>query len=102
MSEVFIPIAYQLGVGAVGGVLVGYAIKKLAKLVAFIIGLFFLALIYLSYSGTIIVNYGKLAEATKGLFGLSGQALEWLTPIISHLPFASSFMVGLIIGLKIG
>lgn len=102
MSEIVTPIVYQLGIGGVGGFIVGYALKKVTKIVAVIIGLFVLALIVLGASGILIVNYGKLFEAVSGLFGSSGQALGWLTAIIAHLPFAGSFMVGVFLGWKIG
>ena len=102
MSEIVTPIVYQLGIGGVGGFIVGYALKKVTKIVAVIIGLFILALIVLGASGILIVNYGKLFEAVSGLFGSSGQALGWLTAIIAHLPFAGSFMVGVFLGWKIG
>jgi len=102
MSEVVVPVVYQLGVGGVGGFIVGYALKKVTKIIAVIIGLFILALIALGASGILIVNYGKLFEAVSGLFGSSGQALGWLTAIIAHLPFAGSFLVGLFLGWKIG
>jgi uncharacterized membrane protein (Fun14 family) len=35
-----------VGIGGIGGFIVGYAFKKLLKIVAVIVGLFILALIY--------------------------------------------------------
>lgn len=102
MSEIVTPIVYQLGIGAVGGFIVGYALKKVTKIIAVVVGLFILALIVLGASGILMVNYGKLFEAVSGLFGESGQALGWLTAIVAHLPFAGSFMVGVFLGWKIG
>jgi len=102
MSEILTPVVYQLGIGGILGFFVGYAIKKLTKLLAVLAGLFALLLIYLGYQGVISVNYGKLAEAVQGAMGSAGQALNWLTPIIANLPFAGSFMAGMVAGLKIG
>jgi len=102
MSEILTPVVYQLGIGGILGFFVGYAIKKLTKLLAVLAGLFALLLIYLGYQGVINVNYGKLAEAVQGLMGGASQALNWLTPIIANLPFAGSFMAGMVAGLKIG
>jgi uncharacterized membrane protein (Fun14 family) len=42
MSEVISPIVFQLGVGGVGGFVVGFALKKLSKLVLILTGLFVL------------------------------------------------------------
>jgi uncharacterized membrane protein (Fun14 family) len=102
MSEIATPLVFQLGTGAVGGFLVGYAIKKVAKLIAVLIGVFFLVLIYLSWRGILAVNYEKLREAVSGWLGAAEQTVGWLTPIIAHLPFAGSFLVGFFLGFKMG
>ncbi|MGA3192400.1 MAG: FUN14 domain-containing protein [Candidatus Bathyarchaeia archaeon] len=60
MSEVVSPLVFQLGVGGVGGFIVGFALKKLSKLVPVLIGVFILALIYLSTRGIININYDVL------------------------------------------
>jgi len=102
MSEIVTPLVFQLGTGAIGGFVVGYAIKKVAKLIVVLIGIFLLALIYLSSQGILYVNYDKLNNAIEGLLGGAGQAAGWLTPIIAHLPFAGSFLVGFFLGFKLG
>ena len=96
------PLAYQLGIGGVGGFIAGYALKKLMKIVAIVIGLFILALVYLGYKGIITINYGELGNAVSSGLGLSGQAAELITPIIAHLPFAGAFGLGLFLGFKMG
>lgn len=102
MSEVVSPLVFQLGVGGAGGFIVGFALKKLSKLVLFLIGLFVLALIYLSARGIIKVNYNALWTALASLLGLAGSAFSWLIGVISILPFAGSFIAGFLIGLKLG
>jgi len=102
MSEILTPLVFQLGAGGVAGFVVGYALKKLAKIVAFIAGLFFIALLYLAYIDVINVNYGKLLEAIGGLVGSAGGAIGWITGVIAVLPFAATFAVGFWIGLKVG
>ena len=99
MSEFLTPVVYQMGIGGVGGFLVGYTIKKITRLIAIILGFFIIVLIYLGYSDIISVNYDKLSEAVSGLVE---QAPNILQPIISNLPFAGSFSVGLTLGLKKG
>lgn len=101
MSEILTPIIYQLGVGGIGGFIVGYAIKKIVKIIAVILGLLLLFLIYLGSIGVINVNYDKLTEATSKALPTI-EASNLLMPIINHLPFAGSFMVGFILGLKKG
>jgi uncharacterized membrane protein (Fun14 family) len=102
MSELISPIVYQIGAGGILGFIVGYAIKKLLKIIAVIVGLFAIALIYLGYTGIINVDYDKLTVAIKGIIGNLGGASEWITPIIASLPFAGTFMLGAVIGLKKG
>jgi uncharacterized membrane protein (Fun14 family) len=66
MSEILPPLAFQMGAGGIGGFIVGYAIKKLSKLIAVIIGLFLIALIYLGTQGIISINYSALWDALSG------------------------------------
>ena len=96
------PLAVELGVGGVGGFIAGYALKKLLKIVAVVIGLFILALVYLGYRGIISINYGELGNTVSGALGLSGQVSEWITPIIAHLPFAGAFGLAFVLGFKMG
>lgn len=102
MSEVVGPVAAQLGLGGVGGFFVGYALKKLAKIIAILLGLGIVVLLYLSQTGYIQVNYDKLSEATSRLLGAAGQAQAWLTPLLANLPFAGSFLLGFALGFKKG
>ncbi len=100
--EALSPLAYQLGIGGVGGFIAGYALKKFLKIVAIIVGLFILALVYLGYSGIISINYSALGDSVSGALGLTGQAAEWIAPIIAHLPFAGAFGVAFFLGFKMG
>jgi uncharacterized membrane protein (Fun14 family) len=102
MSEVISPVVFQLGVGGIGGFIVGFAFKKLSKLILFLIGIFIIALIYLGTQGIININYGALWTALSGLVGSAASALSWLIGLISILPFAGSFIVGFLVGLKLG
>jgi uncharacterized membrane protein (Fun14 family) len=102
MSDLVSPLVFQLGIGGIGGFIVGFTIKKLSKLILFLIGLFILILIYISTQGIININYGALWSALNGAFSWAGSALSWLVGIVSLLPFAGSFVAGFLLGLKIG
>ena len=102
MSEFLSPLVYQLGTGGVLGFVVGYAIKKMIKIVIVVMGAFAALLIYLEYKGIINVNYDKFASLVGSASGLSGKASQWLLPIVAHLPFAGSFAVGAALGFKMG
>jgi len=98
MSEALIPIAYQLGVGGIGGFFVGYAVKKITR-IAIIIGVGAFFLIYLAYTKVINVNYDEVLKLWPGL---ADPVLGLLAPFISALPFLGSFFVGLWFGFKKG
>ena len=102
MSEILSPLVFQLGVGGIGGFIIGYAVKKISKIIAVIIGLFVIALLYLSTSGIISINYGALWDAMGGWLGGAGQAASWLVSVISLIPFAGTFIVGFLLGFKLG
>ncbi len=102
MSEIITPVVYQLGIGGFLGFFVGYAVKKMTKILAVLIGIGALILIYLGYEGIISINYDKLTELVESLMGSAGQASTMLTPIVANLPFAGSFLAGLAVGVKLG
>lgn len=102
MVEVLTPLLTQLGVGGVAGLCVGYALKKIGKLVAILLGLAFLGLELLAYKGIISIDYSALEVWAKEIIGQVGVAEGVLTVIIGNLPFTASFLVGFAIGLKMG
>lgn len=102
MSEIITPVVYQLGLGGIGGFIVGFALKKIAKLFIVIIGLFILALVYLGVNGVININYDALWNTIASGLGAAGQAGSWVIGLVSLLPFAGSFVVGFLLGLKLG
>jgi len=97
MSEVFLPIAYQLGIGGIGGFFVGYAVKKIVR-IAIIIGVFAFSLVFLAYANVINVDYDELLGVARA----TEPALGVLSPLVSALPFLGSFFVGLVYGLRKG
>ena len=96
-------ILFNAGAGFILGFAVGYALKKLLKLVLLFLGLVTLLLLALEYYGIIQVNYGKFVELVQAALNATRGATSG---IISHalasLPFAGSFAVGLAVGFKAG
>ena len=74
MSEIITPVVYEVGLGAIGGFIVGFALKKIAKVFVVIIGLFVLALFYLGISDVININYNTFWTAVVNGLGFAGQA----------------------------
>ena len=102
MVEILTPLLAQLGFGGVAGLCVGYALKKLGKIVAFIIGLAFLGLQLLAWKGIISINYAAMEQWGNEVIHSVGLAEGLYGTIIANMPFAASFLVGLAIGFKLG
>jgi len=96
------PLITQLGAGGIIGLCIGYALKKMAKIVAAVVGLFSLGLIYLESQGLISVDWlGVEAWGNTALSSL-GQLEGVLGTILANLPFAGGAIVGFGIGVKMG
>ena len=76
------PAAATLG-GFFVGVLIGYALKKVIKLVAVIVGLFLAGLAYLQYNQIAIINWNKLQAVSEG-------AITTLANLSTQIPGISS------------
>lgn len=102
MSEIIGPVVYELGLGAVGGFVVGFALKKIAKIFLIIIGVFIAALLYLGASDIININFGALWNAVGSWIGGAGAATSFLMGLIALIPFIGSFAIGFFLGFKLG
>jgi uncharacterized membrane protein (Fun14 family) len=58
-------LAATIGGGFFGGVFLGYALKKVVKLVAVVVGLFFAGLAYLQYQQIVKINWDRLQETSQ-------------------------------------
>jgi uncharacterized membrane protein (Fun14 family) len=108
---------FSTGGGFLFGAVAGYAIKKVMKIAAVVIGLFVAALAYLSYKGLIDVKWVAMENATRSaLTNVTGQVVQALnntaTQFAAHpssvaasgLPIAAAvgFVPGLLMGFKKG
>ena len=99
------PVISQLGVGGVAGFAVGYALKKVGKLLAVAVGLLFVVVQLLAYQGFLTVNWGEVEARVDPLLRTDslGGAWESLLAILTHnLVFAGAFVPGLVWGLRRG
>ena len=101
MVEIITPLLTQLGVGGVAGLCVGFALIKLGRVLAFILGIAFIGLQYLAYKGIIAINYSAFIDWANGLFAQVGVLEGIFGVIIGNLPFAGAFVAGFYIGVKI-
>jgi uncharacterized membrane protein (Fun14 family) len=73
--ESFGPTAATLGGGFFVGILIGYALKKVIKLVAVIFGLFLAGLAYLQYHHIANINWNKLQTISEGAITALSNAI---------------------------
>ena len=64
--ESFGPTAATMGGGFFVGIVIGYALKKVIKLLAIIAGLFLAGLAYLQYHQIANINWNKLQTISEG------------------------------------
>jgi uncharacterized membrane protein (Fun14 family) len=58
-------VGVTIGAGFFAGILIGYALKKVVKLVAVVVGLFFAGLAYLQYQQIVNINWNKLQVVSQ-------------------------------------
>jgi uncharacterized membrane protein (Fun14 family) len=98
------PVA-SLGFGGAAGLVVGYAAKKVTKVVALVLGLLFIVLQVLAYNELISVNWGVVQQAAQQAWtdphGVTLADRAW-TIITANLPFGGGFITGFALGFKLG
>jgi uncharacterized membrane protein (Fun14 family) len=75
-TDLFIPVS-AIGGGFFGGLLFGYALKKVVKLIALVVGLFIAGIAYLQYQQVASIDWNRMET-------LAGTALGNLTAHISN------------------
>lgn len=99
-----------IGGGFFAGVLIGYALRKVVKVVAVVVGIFFAGIAYLQYQQILYINWIKLqaasqnavttlANATTQIPGLSSTNHTAVLAISNFsIPLTSSMSIGFAIG----
>jgi uncharacterized membrane protein (Fun14 family) len=99
------PLASQLGVGLVSGYAVGYALKKIGKMLAVALGLVFVVVQVLAVQGFLTVHWDAIERSVGPLLAPEGLEAGWrslVSVLTFNLAFAGSFVPGLILGLRRG
>jgi uncharacterized membrane protein (Fun14 family) len=112
MATDLAPFAGTVGGGFLIGFITGYAIKKVIKLAAVIVGLFIAALAYLEYQRILNVDWHKVQA-------ISQYGFDWVTAALTHvsstmgvshpgtlsnigIPLVSSISAGFVLGMTRG
>jgi uncharacterized membrane protein (Fun14 family) len=98
-------LAPELGFGGVAGVVVGYASKKVTKLVALALGLMFIAIQGLVYLHLITVDWHAVQTGAEHVWtdprGVTLATRAW-NVLSANLPFGAAFAAGFGVGFKLG
>ena len=87
-----------IGYGLLGGIVAGYAFKRIAKLLVILIALILVAVNYFGYTELLGINYKFLTNFLIERTELLGSSL--LTAALVNFPFAIGFLLGFIIGIR--
>ena len=108
------PMVSTIGGGFFVGILIGYALKKVVKLVAIVVGLFSAGLAYLQYQQIVNIDWNKLQpvlqnaafvlNVTKYIPGLNNVSSQTTNLTISNfgIPLTGSMALGFTVGFMRG
>jgi uncharacterized membrane protein (Fun14 family) len=100
----FQQLGLEFGSGAVIGGIIGFAAKKVAKIIAVLVGLELALFKFLESRGILMVDWERL---TGGLVGAAEDAAtgappDWIMTILSTLSISAGFTGGFLVGFKKG
>ena len=106
-SDLFTPVS-AIGGGFFGGLLLGFALKKVVKLMAIVVGLFIAGLAYLQYQHVASIDWNKIevlaAEALGNMSAHLANSQEAAMLAMSNfgIPLTGSMSAGFAVGLMKG
>jgi len=97
-------LGMEFGTGAVIGGIIGFAAKKVAKLVAVIIGLELALFKFLESRGILQVEWSKLGATflDAGQTATSETPPSWIATLLSTLSISAGFTGGFMLGFRRG
>jgi uncharacterized membrane protein (Fun14 family) len=96
-------LGIEVGGGAVIGAIVGYAAKKLARVIAVLIGVQLALFVFLESRQIITVDWERLSGGLIGAsMGVSPTPPSWLLSIVSTMSVSAGFVGGFLLGFRRG
>ena len=97
-------LGLEFGSGAVVGGIIGFAAKKVAKIIAVLVGLQLALFKFLESRGILSVDWERL---TQGLLkgtesAATGAPPDWVMTVLSTLSISAGFTGGFLLGFKKG
>jgi uncharacterized membrane protein (Fun14 family) len=107
-ADIFTSIPATIGGGFIGGLLLGYALKKVVKLIAVVIGLFIGGLAYLQYQQIAYFDWDRIEGALTTISGSVTSQISSNHDISSFaltnfgIPLTSGMSAGFAVGFMKG
>jgi uncharacterized membrane protein (Fun14 family) len=103
MPENLLPTLSLIGGGFLAGLVTGWALKKVIKLLAVVVGLFLGALMYLESQTLININWNNLRSASEATLSTIGNSITNTGEISTitenvGIPLTGSLSAGFVIG----
>ncbi|MCL9817146.1 FUN14 domain-containing protein [Natronocalculus amylovorans] len=96
-------LGMEAGGAAIIGGLIGFAFKRIAKLIAIIIGIELAIFRFLEARGIVTVDWERLTSgAISGTDQTTQAPPDWVWTILSTLSISAGFTIGFLIGYKQG
>jgi uncharacterized membrane protein (Fun14 family) len=96
-------LGVEFGSGAAIGGIIGFAAKKIAKLIAVLVGLELALFKFLESRGILTVDWEQLtAGMVKVSEAANGQPPSWMDTILSTLSVSAGFTGGFLLGFRKG
>lgn len=95
-------IGLEVGGGALVGAIIGFAAKKIAKIIAIIVGLELALFKFLETKGVLIVDWGAITGAASKGADTAAEAPGWIMSLLAALPVSAGFTGGFLLGFKKG
>ena len=106
-SDLFTPVS-AIGGGFFGGLLLGFALKKVVRLIAIVVGLFIAGLAYLQYQQVASIDWNRIEVLAAEALGIMSDYLsnnqEAAIVAMSNLgiPLTGSISAGFAVGFMKG
>lgn len=99
-------LGQQIGLGVLLGLAVGYLAKKALKVLLVLTGVLLIILITLQNFDLIQINWANIEALYNSTVqhqgGIIGILRDWAEEMQKNLPVAGSFLIGFLVGLKLG
>ena len=103
--ETIAPYASQLTFGGVAGFASGYALKKIGKFAAILLGVLFIGTQVLVYYGVAEIDWLRIQESVNPLLSSESLNRGWRNLIgllTANVPFAAAYIPGFLLGFTRG